>query len=158
MLVCCSLIILLLIFWIFTSINFPPNLPKFEGTNSDIEAQEKTFITNYYLGKVMSYISNSLVIIAFVIYLTLARHRVQVGYGFFISWIIVFTLLGFVCHVSPYSHHSNGLIAIGALTSILTTSVLIYLIYSAIKLHIERKVQYYEYYKIHKQKNKNGNT
>ncbi|EFF41130.1 hypothetical protein [Mycoplasmopsis alligatoris] len=133
-------------------------MPTYEGNKDEIEALEKSFINNYYVSKVLSYISNSLVIIAFVVYLTFARHRIKVGYAFLIIWTIVFILLAFVPHATEFSHSSTLLIILGTFISIFSALVAIHLVYSTIRLHIKRKIQYYEQIKIHKQKQKNGKS
>lgn len=98
----------------------------------------------------MSYLANTFVILFFLGYLVMLRHKLKHGYIFLYSWMIVFLTLAFSPFFNGTELLSSLQIVIGSLISILNISLIITLIYLLVQYHIKRKFYYYEWFKIHR--------
>lgn len=98
----------------------------------------------------ISYLANTFIILFFLVYLVLLRHKHKHGYIFIYSWVVVFITLA----ASPFFNGTELLstlqLVFGSLITIINISIIITLIYLLFQYHIKRKFHYYEWFKIHK--------
>ncbi|MGZ9755737.1 hypothetical protein ACXYRR_02265 [Mycoplasma sp. 246B] len=110
------------------------------------------FAKNHAIATLVAYIANTLVLVFFLIYLLLLRSKLKAGYIFFTCWIIVFILLTGLPFFKGTSYMSNFQIITGTFISIFSFSTVIALFTFSMQYHIQRKLHYYEWVKIHKGK------
>lgn len=106
------------------------------------------------MGTLFSYIGNTLIMIFFVIYISLLRHKLKYGYIFLISWIILFIAFSAVPFLRGTQYLPQIQIVFGGIISAITISIVIHLIWITVQFYIQRKFHYYELYKIHKGRSK----
>ncbi|VEU71135.1 hypothetical protein [Mycoplasmopsis glycophila] len=113
------------------------------------ENNEATSLTSLTL---LSYIANAFVILFFLAYLFWAARKVKVGYIFYLSWIFIFITLAFIPFIKGVKILHTWQLGTGICISIFSSCISIALAISLVKYHMERKIHYYEWFKIHRQK------
>ncbi|ADM21666.1 hypothetical protein [Mesomycoplasma hyorhinis] len=147
-----ALLALALVIWVL--IPFGYGIKQSELTKNLTQEQISTLAISLATKTLIAYLANNFVLIFFLIYLVLLRHKLKAGYVFFICWILVFITLIFLPFYQGTSFYTTFQLGLGILVSLISGSVVISLIIFLAQYHIQRKFNYYQWYKIHKGKSK----
>ncbi|WP_406613930.1 hypothetical protein ACJA23_03195 [Mycoplasma corogypsi] len=117
--------------------------------NQNKEQAKYEIIASGKLAAFLSYIANSFTLLFFLFYITMARHRLTVGYGFYVSWIIIFVTLIAMPFYQGTERHVPIALGIGGLITGLSSLMVLALLINLFQYYVQRKAHYYEWYKIH---------
>ncbi|MGY6172375.1 hypothetical protein ACW95P_03465 [Candidatus Mycoplasma pogonae] len=111
-------------------------------------------LNEFFVGKIISYVTNVSLIIGFLVYLILGKNRLPLGYLFSFIWIILLIGLAASPHINSFYHLEQDDLR-------LTLSILITIFYALLvtgllwfmrQVRLKRNLAKYEYYKIHQGK------
>ncbi|VEU58655.1 hypothetical protein [Mycoplasmopsis gallinacea] len=148
------LFVLLLLIWVLIPFTIGYKKPEYVPSKTDLSEEEfySKLGSEIATIKLLTYIGNSLILIFFVVYIILARHKIKLGYGFFITWIIIFIILSTMPFIRGISQMHVIELWVGSLITVVNILLIITLSYLTFKLHVDRKIHNYQWYKIHKGK------
>ncbi|UUM19753.1 MULTISPECIES: hypothetical protein [unclassified Mycoplasma] len=112
--------------------------------DNDLSKLSANELDNIKVAKLLSYITNSLVIVFFCAYSYFLRHKIKAGYIFFIFWAVIFIGMAFVPFLSDFDKINTMQKIFGSFSSIFAILLSIFMLWYTIKLIIKRKVARYE--------------
>ncbi|WP_245579597.1 hypothetical protein [Mycoplasma leonicaptivi] len=128
---------------------------EYENLTKNMTQEEiNDYASNVTLKTLLSYLANTFTIIFFMIYLVLARHKIKVGYFFFISWIVVFITFAGLPFYLGIENYSTLKITVGSLITIISCCIIVMLFIVTFQYYAKRKIHDFEMYKIHKGKSR----
>lgn len=150
-----ALLTVALLVWLLIPFGMGIKTSEYEKITHGLSEEEVAQLGQQVATKTLiSYLSNTLVIVFYMFYAVLLRHKLKYGYIFLISWIIVFSAIAFMPFYQGTKLLSSIQIVFGSIISAITITIILNLLWMTVQFHIQRKFHNYELYKIYKGRSK----
>ncbi|MDC4182477.1 hypothetical protein [Mycoplasma bradburyae] len=120
-----------------------------ESNQENRQEAKEMIISSGKIAVFLSYIGNEITLLFFLLYITLARHKVKVSYLFYFTWIVIYTVLIAMPFYTGIQRHNDIAIGIGVVISVLSASMVVALVINLFYYHALRRTFKYEQYKLH---------